>query len=130
MSELSFFHPPDDVVAAALHGLDLRSRFGRGGTEVGLARARSIIARTPLSLREMRVIGAWFARHGANRRSSIRPWGQDDDPSAAWIAWNLWGGDPGREWVDGVTGRLSAPIDASVIDDPHLARRLRELALV
>lgn len=97
--------PPSEAIAAAARGLVLRERFGRGGTHVGLARGIRMAAGEPIPYAEVRVVSAWFARHGAQRRSSLRAWGQDDDPSAAWIAWLLWGGDASRAWADSLTGR-------------------------
>jgi hypothetical protein len=118
------FLPPREAASAAEHGLVLRERFGRGGTHVGAERARRLAALEPLDHREVRVISAWFARHGAQRRSAIRAWGDDADPSAAWIAWNLWGGDAGRAWADAIVGRGVASIRDPFMD------RLAELCLV
>lgn len=87
------FVPPPEVAAAAQQGLALRARHGRGGTEVGLARAQALAARRPHSAREMRVIAGWFARFAGLR-------GREGASSAAYIAWQLWGGDPGRAWVE------------------------------
>jgi hypothetical protein len=120
--------PPEEASVAAAYGLDLRRRFGRGGTEVGVSRALLLVSRAPLDLADVRVVSAWFARHGAARRSAVRPWGQDRDPSAAWIAWHLWGGDACRAWADDLLGRRPPPM-AEGIGDPALARVLRELAL-
>lgn len=118
------FHSPRAAADAARRGLVLRDRFGRGGTRVGAERARRLVDLVPLGYDEVRTISAWFARHGAQRRSVVRVWGDDADPSAAWIAWNLWGGDAGRAWADAVVGRQAAPAR-----DPMIAR-LEELCLV
>lgn len=91
------FVPPPEVAAAAQQGLALRARHGRGGTEVGLARAQALAARRPQSAREMRVIANWFARFAGLR--AREGWGKGA-PSAAYIAWQLWGGDAGRDWVE------------------------------
>jgi hypothetical protein len=40
----------------------------------------------------------YFARHASDR--SAAGWGSRSNPSAGWIAWLLWGGDPGRAWAD------------------------------
>lgn len=92
------FAPPAPVIATAAQGLALRARHGRGGTEVGLRRAEGLAAARPVSAAEMRVMAGWFARfaylHG---RSG---WGDLQRPSTGWIAWQLWGGDAGRAWVE------------------------------
>ena len=94
----SGFVPPREVAATASRGLALREEFGRGGTEVGLARARALAARRPLTAAEMRQAAGWFARFAYLARTS--GWGDDAAPSTGWIAWQLWGGDPGRAWVE------------------------------
>ncbi|HRO15171.1 MAG TPA: hypothetical protein PLL33_09030 [Paracoccus sp. (in: a-proteobacteria)] len=92
------FVPPPDVTATAAEGLALRARHGRGGTEVGLARAQGLAASRPLTAAEMRMMAGWFARFGAQRRPAR--WGDPDNPSTGYIAWMLWGGDAGRNWVE------------------------------
>ncbi|AXC51044.1 DNA-binding protein [Paracoccus suum] len=94
------FLPPPEVSATAAEGLRLRALHGRGGTEVGLARAMGLAASRPVPPVEMRVIAAWFARfaylHGKGA------WDDPQRPSTGFIAWQLWGGDPGRAWVEGL----------------------------
>lgn len=92
------FVPPPEVAEAARLGLSLRARHGRGGTDVGVARATALAARRPQSAREMRVIAGWFARF-AYLRGRGR-WDDAVNPSAGRIAWLLWGGDAGRAWVE------------------------------
>ncbi len=102
--------PPAAVAANAARGLRLRERFGRGGTEVGRARAEGLAARRRLSAADVRVVHAWFARHGAMRRGA--GWARDEDPSAGWVAWLLWGGDEGRAWIAPLREKLRL-IDAA-----------------
>lgn len=91
------FVPPDAVAPSAAEGLRLRALWGRGGTAVGVARAEGLAAHQPLPGREMRVIAAWFARFAYLR---ARPGWEALPPSAGFIAWQLWGGDAGRAWVE------------------------------
>ncbi len=90
--------PPRDVADAAAHGLDLRRRFKRGGTNVGVARARDLSNRRNLSPDTIRRMTAYFKRHAVDKDAS--GFGDDDDPSAGYVAWLLWGGDRGREWAE------------------------------
>lgn len=92
--------PPADVAAAARKGLELRERFGRGGTKVGVARAHQLSSRKALSPKDIKAMHSYFARHAVDKKATARKWGDDDDPSAGYVAWLLWGGGAGRAWAD------------------------------
>jgi len=84
----------------AQRGLDWRSEFGRGGTEIGIARARDIVNGRNLSDETVRRMKAYFDRHEIDKEAEgFRP-GEDGYPSNGRIAWALWGGDPGRSWAN------------------------------
>lgn len=89
--------PTAEMAAAAKKGLRLREEHGRGGTAVGVARARDISGRRNLSPRTIGRMVNYFARHNSDRDAP--GFGNDSDPSNGWIAWLLWGGDPGRAWA-------------------------------
>ncbi len=97
--------PPPEVAAAAKRGLELRETFHRGGTSVGVYRARQLSERRPLSLRTIVAMSAYFARHEVDKGSKSHEWGDETDPSAGYIAWLLWGGEPGRRWADALKSR-------------------------
>jgi hypothetical protein len=99
--------PPADVAAAAKKGLELREKFHRGGTSVGLHRAKQLADRRDVSLRDITAISAYFARHKVDKASNSHEWGDESDPSAGYIAWLLWGGEPSRRWADSLKARLS-----------------------
>jgi len=88
--------PPAEVAAAAKKGLELREKFRRGGTSAGAHRARQLSERRPLSLRTIVAMSAYFARHQVDKVSKSHDWGDEADPSAGYVAWLLWGGEPGR----------------------------------
>lgn len=96
--------PPKAVADAARRGLDLREDHGRGGTEVGVRRAEQLMERGTVSDRDINSIYSYFARHAVDRRG--RGWADPVKPSAGYIAWQLWGGDAGREWIDDLRARL------------------------
>jgi hypothetical protein len=100
--------PPAAVAANARKGLELRERFGRGGTEVGEARAKQLAARQPVDPDEVPHIASYFARHEVDKGTHSHKWGDDEDPSAGYIAWLLWGGDEGRAWADALKDKLHA----------------------
>ena len=82
----------------AQKGLDWRSEFGRGGTEVGIARARDIVNGRNLSESTVKRMFSFFSRHEVDKQAEgFRP-GEDGYPSNGRIAWALWGGDAGFSW--------------------------------
>ena len=99
--------PPADVAAAAKMGLELRGKFHRGGTSGGVHRAKQLAERRDVSLRDITAISPYFARHEVDKASMSHEWGDETDPSAGYIAWLLWGGEPGRRWADSLTARLN-----------------------
>lgn len=90
--------PPEDVAKAAEKGLDLRREFNRGGTQVGVARARDLKNRRAVSADTIDRMVNYFARHEVDKKA--RDFGNDDAPSAGYIAWLLWGGDAGKSWAE------------------------------
>lgn len=92
--------PTDAMAEEAERGLAWRREFGRGGTEVGIARARDIANKRDLSMDTVRRMASFFARHEVNKEAEgFRP-GEDGYPSNGRIAWALWGGDPGQSWAN------------------------------
>ena len=91
--------PPATVAAAARRGLELRREYGRGGTAVGIARARDLSNRRELSLQTIVRMVAYFERHEVDLRAAAARRGHPEWPSAGYIAWALWGGDAGRAWA-------------------------------
>lgn len=89
--------PPASVAAAARRGLELRAEqppSNRGGTAVGVARARDLANRRGISLSTLKRMVSFFARHEVDK--SGEGWGKD---SKGYQAWLLWGGNPGRAWA-------------------------------
>ena len=92
------FVPPQEVRSNAKRGLELREKHGRGGTAVGVARARDLSNGKALSLDTLKRMNSYFARHEVDKKGE--GWGKD---SAGYIAWLLWGGDAGRAWAKRIT---------------------------
>ena len=75
--------PTDSMVTEAVKGLDWREEYGRGGTEVGIARARDIKNRKELSIDTVKRMNSFFARHEVDKEAEgFRP-GEDGYPSRA-----------------------------------------------
>lgn len=91
------YTPTSAMRDEAQQGLDWRQEFGRGGTAVGVARARDII-NGDLSFDTIKRMSSYFARHLVDKDAVGFRAGEEGFPSAGRIAWALWGGDAGRAW--------------------------------
>lgn len=96
--------PPKTVAEAAARGLELREEHGRGGTEVGVRRANQLMDRETVSDRDIKSMYSYFARHAVDKHG--KNWADRDRPSAGYIAWQLWGGDAARDWINDLRARL------------------------
>ena len=99
--------PTLKMAANARLGLKLREEFGRGGTEVGVRRARGLADREDLGPDDIKSMYSYFARHEVDKQATRRRWGSKEDPSAGYIAWLLWGGEEGKRWVGRQREKLS-----------------------
>lgn len=92
--------PTEAMAREAERGLEWREEYNRGGTEVGVARARDIKNRKNLSPDTVRRMKSYFARHEVDKKGEGFSPGEEGYPSAGRIAWALWGGDPGQSWAN------------------------------
>ena len=100
--------PSEGMVAEARRGLEWRKEHGRGGTEVGVARARDISNGKELSLDTVKRMKSFFARHEVDKQAEGFSPGEDGYPSAGRIAWALWGGDAGQSWANKIVKSMDA----------------------
>lgn len=96
--------PPPEVRAEAARGLAWRQEHGRGGTEVGLARARQLSSGENIPPDTLQRMASYFARHEVDKQGEGFSPGEPGYPSAGRVAWSLWGGDAAARWVKGLTG--------------------------
>ena len=99
------FVPPKGAREEAARGLEWRREHGRGGTAVGVARARDIANGKALSLDTIGRMVSYFARHEVDKKGQGWSPGEEGYPSAGRIAWALWGGDAGRRFAESVYKR-------------------------
>ena len=112
------FTPPKSVAKAAERGLELRSKASpsnRGGLTPGQAsehgigsgvqRAVNLKNRTTMSPKVVKQMKAFFARHEKNKgikeENKGKPWNDK-----GYVAWLLWGGDPGKTWAEKIVGQM------------------------
>jgi len=87
--------PTESMANNARRGLELRKEYGRGGTAVGVARARDLANRKDLSPETVLRMYSYFSRHEVDKKGRGWDAGTEGYPSAGRIAWLLWGGDSG-----------------------------------
>ena len=114
------FSPTQAMKAEADRGLAWREEFGRGGTAVGVARARDISNGRQLPLETVARMVSYFARHEVDKQG--QGWSQDEDgyPSAGRIAWALWGGDPGRAWAEDIMAAEERALERIAGGEPRI----------
>lgn len=86
------FSIPEGVQSNAKNGLELHKKYGRGGTSVGLASARTLSGGGEVSEEFVRKVAKYFPRHANDNL--------DDKTSNGWISWQLWGGTAGKSWSE------------------------------
>ena len=91
--------PSKGMVEEALKGLKWREEYNRGGTAVGVARARDISNGKNLSDDTVKRMHSYFSRHEVDKKGQGFTPDEDGFPSAGRIAWALWGGDAGQVWA-------------------------------
>lgn len=91
--------PNEVMIKNAKRALEWRREFDRGGTAVGVARARDISNGKKLSRDTIGRMISYFARHEVDKQAKGFYQGEDGFPSAGRIAWDLWGGDAGESWA-------------------------------
>ena len=103
---MATYKPTEGMKEEARRGLDWRKEHGRGGTAVGVARARDIVNGRELSERTVKRMFSFFSRHEVDKKGQGFDVGEDGYPSAGRIAWALWGGNSGFTWSRAITERL------------------------
>jgi len=126
------YKPTQGMVEEAARGLEWREAFGRGGTEVGVARARDIVNERNLSEDTVKRMFSFFSRHEVDKEAEgFRP-GEEGYPSAGRIAWALWGGDAGFSWSRNIVESLDEERVMDDRNDPEISdaveKNLREQA--
>lgn len=108
------FVPPKSVANAAAKGLEYRQKAGdKGGLSVqqakkegigsGVQRAVNLKNRDKMSPETVKRMKAFFDRHQKNK--SISP-GKKPWEDRGYVAWLLWGGDPGYAWAKKIVEKM------------------------
>ena len=106
------FKPTAAMAVEAKRGLEWRDEYNRGGTMVGVSRARDLSNRTNLSIDTVKRMNSYFARHEVDKQGQGFTPGEEGYPSAGRIAWALWGGDAGASWAAARISQIDAVDDS------------------
>jgi hypothetical protein len=97
--------PTNAMAENARRALDVREQkpiSQRGMTSIGIARARDLMNKRPMSEDTVRRMKAFFDRHQADKQGET--W---KDQGKGWQAWHGWGGDEGYSWATAIVERLN-----------------------
>jgi lambda family phage portal protein len=114
--------PTGGMISEAKKGLEWRDKYNRGGTNVGVARARDISNGKNLSDETVKRMHSYFSRHEVDKKGQGFQPGEEGFPSAGRIAWALWGGDAGQTWAAAKARRIAAKEAASKTETMTLQR--------
>ena len=101
------FKAPKGAKEAAQRGLDLL-KIQKAATPVGIARARDLVNGKTLSPSTVKRMYSFFSRHEVDKQSKAWKEQSPTNPSKGYIAWLLWGGDPGFAWAKKIVRQMSA----------------------
>ena len=127
--KMASYKPTQGMKTEAQKGLDWRREHGRGGTAVGIARARDIISGKNLSESTVKRMYSFFSRHEVDKQGEGFTPDEDGFPSNGRIAWALWGGDAGFRWSKAIVDRLKKEDDgrmASNMSD-NVERHIKDI---
>ncbi len=77
-------------------------KAGDGFTATGRRRASQLAAGGSVSRDVVVKMRAYFARHAVDKQATGFNAGEKGYPSPGRVAWDAWGGDAGRTWVNGL----------------------------
>jgi hypothetical protein len=98
------YSPPEGVQSAAKRALKwiADGKAGGGFTSVGRRRASQLADGGTIGRDTVARMRSYFARHTVDRRATGFFAGETGYPSPGRVAWDAWGGDAGKSWVNGI----------------------------
>jgi HK97 family phage prohead protease len=123
------YETTEAIRAEAERGLEWRREYGRGGTLIGVARARDLASGKRIPYETVVRMSSYFARHEVDKSAEGFSPGEDGYPSAGRIAWALWGGDPAQSWATSIINDAAEDADRSKGDDMAIQFRTAAVEL-
>jgi hypothetical protein len=116
------FSPPKEVRREAARGLRWHKKYGRGGTSIGIGRARDLASGKSIKPSTIKRMVRFFKRRYKNRNNHL------DSGRNGMIAWLLWGGDAGYKWAKRILAEMKAADQK--VDEMALDAMSRSLGLM
>jgi HK97 family phage prohead protease len=98
--------PTKGMQVEAERAIKWKEEGRKGGTRIGLVRARQILRGDPMSLDIVKRMYSYFSRHEVDKRAEGFEPDENGYPSAGRVAWGLWGGDAGFTWSKNIVENL------------------------
>lgn len=113
------FSPPEGVRAEARRALKWieEGHAGGGFTDVGRKRASDLARGASVSLRTIKRMNSFLARHEVDKQGKGWAQGSEGYPSAGRVSWAAWGGDAGKAWAGKILRSVEKSVDA-IASDP------------
>lgn len=104
VSEAATYKVPEGVQSAAKRAVKWieEGKAGDGFTATGRRRASQLAKGGSVSRDVVVKMRAYFARHIVDKKGEGFNAGEKGYPSPGRVAWDAWGGDAGRTWVNGL----------------------------
>lgn len=96
------FTPTKGMQIEAERAIKWKEDGRKGGTRIGLVRARQILRGDPMSFDIVKRMYSYFSRHEVDKKAEGFSPGEKGYPSAGRVAWGLWGGDAGYTWSQNI----------------------------
>lgn len=96
------YNPPAGVASAAKRALAWikDGKAGDGFTSVGRYRAEQLASGVGIGWDTVQRMRNYFGRHSNDSQATGFSSGEEGYPSPGRVAWDAWGGDAGRSWVN------------------------------
>lgn len=104
LAESAGYKVPAGVQSAAKRAVKWieEGKAGDGFTATGRRRASQLASGGSVSRDVVVKMRAYFARHAVDKDATGFSAGEKNYPSPGRVAWDAWGGDAGRTWVNGL----------------------------
>ena len=103
---------PKEVKDNVTDGLDLRSKFNRGGNSDTIKTANKLL-KEPFDESDLKNLLVKLTRHEKEKKTG---WDDPEEPSNGFIAWMLLGGDVGKLWAEKSLSSIGKKKDPTVTE--------------